>query len=61
MNNKIYHLHERCLRMYNDITSSFKKLLEIDRSLPILYQFTDPCNRDFQRKDLAPIIFSEIF
>ena len=35
-NNKINKLHERCLRIiYNDKNSSFKKLLETDKSAPI--------------------------
>ena len=35
INNKINHLHERCLRViYNDKISSFKELLERDGSVP---------------------------
>ena len=35
INSKINHLHKRCLRLiYNDNTSSFKELLERDRSVP---------------------------
>ena len=35
-NNKINHLHERCLRViYNDKISSFKELMERDGSVPI--------------------------
>ena len=36
INNKINHLHERCLRLiYNNKISSFKELLERDRSVPL--------------------------
>ena len=36
VNNKINKLHERCLRIvYNDKKSSFKELLETDKSVPI--------------------------
>ena len=36
INNKINHLHKRCLRViYNDNISSFKELLERDGSVPI--------------------------
>ena len=36
LNNKIYRLHERCLRIiYNDKTSTFNELLEKDNSVPI--------------------------
>ena len=36
INNKINHLHERCLRViYIDKISSFKELLERDRSVPV--------------------------
>ena len=36
INNKINHLHERCLHViYNNKISSFKELLERDRSVPI--------------------------
>ena len=39
LNNKINRLHERCLRMiYNDITSTFKELLEKDNSVSIHYR-----------------------
>ena len=35
-NNKIKHLHERCLRLiHNDKLSSYEELLEIDRSVSI--------------------------
>ena len=36
LNNKINRLHERCLRViYNDSTSSFTELLEIDNSISV--------------------------
>ena len=36
VNNKINKLHERCIRVvYNDKRSSFKELLETDKSVPI--------------------------
>ena len=36
LNNKINRLHERCLRIiYNDKTSSFTDLLEIDNSVSV--------------------------
>ena len=36
VNSKIDKLHERCLRViYNDKKSSFKELLETDKSVPI--------------------------
>ena len=64
INNKIYHLHERCLRViYNDKISSFKELLEKDGSVPIH-------NRNLQilatemfkvYNNIAPPIFTEIF
>ena len=53
LNNKINRLHERCLRIiYNDNTSSFTDLLEIDNSVSVhhrniqvlateLYKFVD--------------------
>ena len=64
MNNKINHLHERCLRiMYNDKTSSFGKLLETGRSVPIHIRNLQILATEFSKenKDLAPTIFSEIF
>ena len=64
INNKIDHLHERCLRViYNDKISSFKELLEKDGSVPIH-------NRNLQilatemfkvYNNIAPPIFTEIF
>ena len=54
MNNKINHLHERCLRiLYSDKTSSFEKLLGTDRSVPRhipIHIDTDSCNIIFQAK-----------
>ena len=64
INNKINHLHERCLRViYNDKISSFKELLERDGSVPIH-------NRNLQilateifkvYNNIAPPLFTEIF
>ena len=63
INNKINHLHERCLGViYNDKISSFKELLERDGSVPIH-------NRNLQilateifkvYNNRAPSIFTEI-
>ena len=54
MNNKINHLHERCLSIvYSDKTSSFEKLLGADRSVPRhipIHIDTDSCNILFQAK-----------
>ena len=64
INNKINHLHERCLRViYNDKISSFKELLERDGSVPIH-------NRNLQilatgmfkvYNNIAPPKFTEFF
>ena len=64
MNNKINHLHERCLRIvYSDKTLSFEKLSEIDRSVPIHIKNLQILATEFfkESKNLAPTIFSEIF
>ena len=64
VNNKLNHLHERCLRIvYSDKMSSFKKLLETDRSVPIhIRNLQIPATEFFKEsKDLDPIIGSEIF
>ena len=64
MINKINHLHERCLRIvYSDKTSSFEKLLETDRSVPIHIRNLLILATEFfkEGKDLAPAIFSEVF
>ena len=64
MNNKINHLHERCLRIvYSDKTLSFEKLSEIDRSVPIHIKKRQILATEFfkESKNLAPTIFSEIF
>ena len=64
LNNKINRLHERCLRIiYNDNTSSFTDLLEIDNSVSVhhrniqvlateLYKFVD---------GLSPKLVSDFF
>ena len=64
MNNKINHLQERCLRIVCcDKTSSFAKLLETDRSVPIHIRNLQIVASGLSKesKDLAPTIFSEIF
>ena len=49
INNKINHLHERHLPIfYSDKTSSFEKLLETDRSVPVHFR---------NQQILAPEIF----
>ena len=64
INNKINHLHERCLRLiYNNKISSFKELLERDRSVPLH-------NRNLQMlvtemfevyDNIGSLIFTEMF
>ena len=64
MNNKINHLQERCLRIVcSDKTSSFAKLLETDRFVPIHIRNLQivAAGPSKESKDLAPTIFSEIF
>ena len=64
MNNKINHLNERRLRIvYSDKTSSFEKLLETVRSVPIHIKNPQILATDFFKggKNLVPTIFSEIF
>ena len=64
INNKINHLHERCLRLiYNNKISSFKELLERDWSVPLH-------NRNLQMlvtemfevyDNIGSLIFTEMF
>ena len=57
-------MHERCLRIvYSDKTSSFEKLLETDRSVPIHIRNLQTLATDFfkESKGLSPTIFSEVF
>ena len=64
MNNKINHLHERCLCIvYSDKTSSFEKLLETDKSVPIHIRNLQILATEFfkESKGLVPTIFSEVF
>ena len=64
MNNKINHLHERCLRIVcSDKTSSFEKSLETDRSVPIHIRNLQILVTEFfkESKDLSPTNFNEIF
>ena len=60
MNNKINHLHERCLRIVYRDKTSFEKLLETDRSVPIHIRNLQIPATEFlkESKDLAPTIFS---
>ena len=62
MKNKINHLHEGCLCIvYSDKTSSFEKLLEIDRSVPRHIRNLQIFATEFfkESKYLAPTIFRE--
>ena len=64
INNKINHLHERCLRViYNDKISSFKELLERDRSVPIHSRNLQILATGMFKvyNNIAPPIFTEIF
>ena len=64
IDNKINHLHERCLRIvHSDKTSSFEKLLETDRSVPIHIRNLQILATEIFKvnKELAPTIFSETF
>ena len=64
INIKINHLHERCLRViYNDKVSSFKELLERDRSIPVHSKNLQILvTRMFKvYNNIAPPIFREIF
>ena len=64
MNNKIKHLHERCLHIaYSDKISSFKKLSETDRSVPIhIRNLQNLATGIFKvSKDLVRTVFSELF
>ena len=63
MNNKINHLHERWLHIvYSDKMSSFEKLIETDRSVPMHIKNLQIFATEFfkESKNLAPTIFSEI-
>ena len=64
MNNKINHLHERCLHMvYSDKTSSFEKLSGTGRSVPIHIRILLILVTEIFKvsKDLPSTIFSEFF
>ena len=64
MNNKINHLHKRCLRkVYGDKSSSFEKLLETDRSVPMHIRNLQILAIEIFKvsKDLDPTFFSEFF
>ena len=63
-NNKINRLHERCLRLiYNDKKSSFKDLLQKDRSVSIHHRnLRTLAVEPFKVfKGLSPVIFAETF
>ena len=60
----INHSHERCLHLvYSDKTSSFKKLLETDRSALVHIRNLQIFATEFfkESKDLACTIFSQFF
>ena len=64
MNNKINHLQERCLHIVcSNKTSSFGKLLETDRSVPIHIRNLQilAVGLSTESKDLASTIFSDVF
>ena len=63
MNNKINHLHERCLRIvYSDKTSSFEKRLETDRSVPIHIRNLQILATEFSKKvNMWLLLFSVKF
>ena len=64
LDNKINHLHERCLYIvYSDRTSSLEKLLETDRTVSLHIRNLQILAIEFfkESKDLAPTIFSEVF
>ena len=64
INNKINHLHERCLRViYNHKISSFKELLERDGSVPIHSRNLQILATEMFKvyNKIAPPIFTEIF
>ena len=64
LNNRIYSLHEKALRVtYQDRHSSFRELLNLDRSVSIHYRnkkylLTEICK---VKMDLSPLILSNIF
>ena len=64
LDNKINHLHERCLYIvYSHRTSSLEKLLETDRTVSLHIRNLQILAIEFfkESKDLAPTIFSEVF
>ena len=64
INNKINHLHERCLRLlYEDELSSFEKLLEQDKSVTIHTRNLQILAPEMFKvyRNISPPIFSGIF
>ena len=64
LNNKINRPHERCLRIiYNDKTSTFKELLEKDKSVSIHYRNIQVLATEMYKvvSEMAPAIMNEIF
>ena len=64
MKHEINHLHERCLRMvFSGKTSSFKKYLEKNKSVPIHIGNLQILATEFwqESKDLVPTTFGEFF
>ena len=64
LNNKINRLHERCLRIiYNDKTSTFKELLEKDKSLSIHCRNIQVLATEMYKvvSEMAPAIMNETF
>ena len=64
LNNKINRLHERCLRIiYNDITSSFTDLLEIDNSVSVHHRNIQVLATELYKfvNGLSPKLVSDCF
>ena len=64
MNNKINHLHERCLHIvHSDKTLSFEKLLEKDGSVTIHTRSLQTLTTEMVKvyKNLLPAIIADLF